>query len=178
MRDQLIIGINNDAWQQELFRRHTTNEATLQQVEETALVLEQASIQQQLHGMAKGDGITKSEVCRVKIFEEGNRAQKKLQLGMECFRYGHPRYGRGQSCPAVGTRCRACNGPIARVCVKSGRASVVGDRIRDRKQVSKLLEVEPGIDGDTSDESQGNGSDLNVFISRPSKEEQQNYQLH
>ena len=38
LRDQLIIGINNDAWQQELFRRHTTNEATLQQVEETALI--------------------------------------------------------------------------------------------------------------------------------------------
>ena len=150
--------MKNDAWQQELFRRHTTNEATLQLVDETALVLEQASIQQQLHGMAKGDGITKSEVCRVKTFEEGNRAQKKLQLGMEYFRYGHPRYGRGQSCPAVGTRCRACNGPdhFARVCVKSGRASVVVDRIRDKKQVNKLLEVEPGID-DTSDKSQRNG---------------------
>ena len=165
LRDQLIIGINNDAWQQELFRRHTTNEATLQQVEETALVLEQASIQQQqLQGMAKGDGITKSEVCRVKKVEEGNRTQKKLQRGMDCFRCGHPRHGRGQSCPAVGTRCRACNGPdhFARVCVKSGRASVVGDRIRDKKQVNKLSEVEPGID-DTSDESQGNGSDLNVI---------------
>ena len=167
LRDQLIIGINNDAWQQELFRRHTTNEATLQQVEETALVLEQASIQQQqLQGMAKGDGITKSEVCRVKKVEEGNRTQKKLQRGMDCFRCGHPRHGRGQSCPAVGTRCRACNGPdhFARVCVKSGRASVVGDRIRDKKQVNKLSEVEPGID-DTSDESQGNGSDLNVRCS-------------
>ncbi|KAL5516393.1 hypothetical protein EMCRGX_G001699 [Ephydatia muelleri] len=165
LRDQLIIGINNDAWQQELFRRHTTNEATLQQVEETALVLEQASIQQQQsQGMAKGDGITKSEVCRVKKVEEGNRTQKKLQRGMDCFRCEHPRHGRGQSCPAVGTRCRACNGPdhFARVCVKSGRASVVGDRIRDKKQVNKLSEVEPGID-DTSDESQGNGSDLNVI---------------
>ena len=51
-------------------------------VEETALVLEQALIQQQqLHGMAKGDGITKSEVCRVKKGEEGNRTQKKLQKG-------------------------------------------------------------------------------------------------
>ena len=47
LRDQLVIGISNDAWQQELFRVHTTNDATLQQVETTALVLEQASTQQQ-----------------------------------------------------------------------------------------------------------------------------------
>ena len=98
LRDQPIIGINNNAWQQELLRRHTTNEATLRQVEETALVLE-------LQGIAKGDGIAKSEVCRVKKFEEGNRTLKKLQRGMDCFRCGRPRHGRGQSCPAVGTRC-------------------------------------------------------------------------
>lgn len=43
-----MIGINNDNWQQELFRAHKTNEATLQQVEATALVLEQASVQQKI----------------------------------------------------------------------------------------------------------------------------------
>ena len=33
LRDQLVLGINNDAWQQELLRLHTTNDATIQQVE-------------------------------------------------------------------------------------------------------------------------------------------------
>ena len=47
LRDQLAIGINNDYWQRELFRIHTTNEATHQQVEASALVLEQAHDQQQ-----------------------------------------------------------------------------------------------------------------------------------
>ena len=47
LRDQLAIGINNDYWQRELFRIHTTNEGTLQQVEASALVQEQAHNQQQ-----------------------------------------------------------------------------------------------------------------------------------
>ena len=47
LRDQLVIGISNDLWQQELFRVHTTNDVMLQQVERTALILEQTSMQQQ-----------------------------------------------------------------------------------------------------------------------------------
>eukprot|EP00731_Ephydatia_muelleri_P031413 Em0022g927a len=67
---------------QQLIEGHVGETLFERYVEETALVLEQALIQQQqLHGMAKGDGITKSEVCRVKKGEEGNRTQKKLQKG-------------------------------------------------------------------------------------------------
>jgi len=44
LRDQLLIGINNDAWQKEVFRLHSTIASTLVQVEATALVLEQASV--------------------------------------------------------------------------------------------------------------------------------------
>jgi hypothetical protein len=55
LRDQLVIGINNDAWQKEVFRLHPTNASKLAQVEATALVLEQASVQQQrLHSLTRG----------------------------------------------------------------------------------------------------------------------------
>jgi hypothetical protein len=47
LRDLLVIGIANDAWQKEIFRLHPTNASTLAQVEATALVLEQAQMQQQ-----------------------------------------------------------------------------------------------------------------------------------
>jgi transposase InsO family protein len=54
LRDQLFLGINNDSWQRELFRLHPTNAATLAQVEATALVLEQAAVQQQrIHILTK-----------------------------------------------------------------------------------------------------------------------------
>jgi hypothetical protein len=50
LRDQLVIGIANDAWQ-EIFRLHPTNASTLAQVEATA----QAQMQQQrLHHLTRG----------------------------------------------------------------------------------------------------------------------------
>ena len=45
LRDQLVIGINNDYWQKELSRLHPTNASTLANVEASALILEKASIQ-------------------------------------------------------------------------------------------------------------------------------------
>lgn len=37
LRDQLVIGLNNDAWQKEIFRLHPTNESTLAQIEATII---------------------------------------------------------------------------------------------------------------------------------------------
>ncbi|CDW60681.1 hypothetical protein TTRE_0000907201, partial [Trichuris trichiura] len=45
LRDQVVIGINNVNWQQELLRQFPSNAATLQQVEEAASRLELAECQ-------------------------------------------------------------------------------------------------------------------------------------
>lgn len=61
-----MIEISNDSWQQELFRTHTTNDATLQQVETSALILEQASTQQQrIRDMARGEQPTETNTRKV-----------------------------------------------------------------------------------------------------------------
>ena len=66
LRDQLVIGINNDSWQQEIFRLHPTNDATLQQIEQSALIVEQAfTQQQQIRSMTKFKQETTT--CRVKV---------------------------------------------------------------------------------------------------------------
>lgn len=45
LRDQLVIGINNMSWQQELIKTHPKNSAKLADVLSTARNLEQAEIQ-------------------------------------------------------------------------------------------------------------------------------------
>ncbi|CAB0018439.1 unnamed protein product, partial [Nesidiocoris tenuis] len=46
LRDQLVIGINNDTWQEQLIRDFPNNETTLKDVESAAIRMEQASDQQ------------------------------------------------------------------------------------------------------------------------------------
>ena len=76
LRDQLIIGIGNDAWQKEIFRLHPTNVATLAQAESTALILEQASMQQQrLQGLIKSGAAAQDTTRRVTKTSTSTAAQ-------------------------------------------------------------------------------------------------------
>ena len=66
LRDQLVIGISNDSWQEEMFRLHPKNDATLQQVEQSALIVEQAfTQQQQIRAMTKSELKQETTTCRV-----------------------------------------------------------------------------------------------------------------
>ena len=57
--DQWTICINNDYWQRGLFWIHTTNEAIIQEVEASALVLEQVHCQQhKIQALVKNDAGT------------------------------------------------------------------------------------------------------------------------
>lgn len=97
----MAIGINNDYWQRELFWIHTTNEATLQEVEASALVLEQAYNQQQkIEALGKNDTGTESGIRRVKEIQESTphargkmrnmlgATPKELEGGRDCLRCG------------------------------------------------------------------------------------------
>ena len=135
LRDQLVIGISNDSWQQELFRTHTTNDATLQQVETTALILEQAATQQQrIREMARGEQPTETNTRKVTTRLRGKQEKHikqsvlELKKGSDCLKCGRRKHSRGEHCPAEGSSCRACGelNHFANVCIKSGRATIQG----------------------------------------------------
>eukprot|EP00731_Ephydatia_muelleri_P007324 Em0003g1572a len=181
LRDQLAIGINNDDWQRELFRIHTTNEATLQQVEASALVLEQAHNQQhKIQALGKDNTGTESGIRRVKGLQEtaphargsmrntSGFTPKELEEGRDCLRCGFPKHRTGEKCPAQGAICNSCGASnhFARVCMKSKRATVThrGQRGLPRQRRVNAVAIEPDdeeytdsvIDGDDSGEREVN----------------------
>ena len=181
LRDQLAIGINNDYWQRELFRIHTTNEATLQQVEASALVLEQAHNQQhKIQALGKDNTGTESGIRRVKGLQEtaphargsmritSGFTPKELEEGRDCLRCGIPKHRTGEKCPAQGAICNSCGASnhFARVCMKSKRATVThrGQRGLPRQRRVNAVAIDPDdeeytdsvIDGDDSGEREVN----------------------
>ena len=128
LRDQLVIGINNDAWQKEIFRLHPTNASKLAQVEATALVLEQASVQQQrLHSLTRGAESYDTTVRRVakqppkhqlpskhqisptSSAQSGHQKVRQLIRGKHCFKCGCNSHGLDEVCPADTAVCSACH---------------------------------------------------------------------
>lgn len=91
LRDQLAIGINNDAWQKELFQHHTTNK----QVEATALILEQASTQQESIWQMAAPQEKGSEVHRLREARkptthfQRKSEHRELDVGRDCVRCGY-----------------------------------------------------------------------------------------
>lgn len=168
LRDQLVIGINNEAWQKELFRLHPTNASTLAQIEATAAVLEQASVQQQrLQSLTKtsisGSGaeagvrrVTKPSSQRQPASTSKSSASstttakvRQLVRGQHCFKCGNKEHNVGEACPADTVICSACHtkNHFARVCVKSGNAEIVKSPNSKRKHLNKLT-VEADQDND------------------------------
>lgn len=78
--------------------------------------------------------------------------KKKLDGTVDCIGCGHSRHKKGELCPAKGSTCHACGGSnhFARVCVKSGNATVT-DRRTKGKRVN-AMKYNPGVD-DSEDTS-------------------------
>jgi len=174
LRDQLVIGIKNDAWQKEVFRLHSTNASTLVQVEATALVLEQASVQQQrLHSLSKISGsssdMTIRRVAKPLITSTSNRksssttsAQKVRQLipGKNCCNCGNNAHSAGEKCPADTVVCSACHkiNHFERVC-KAEIVTSSSPSSGQRKRLHKVT-LNNGLSDNASD---FDGGDLNVI---------------
>ena len=164
LRDQLVIGLNNDTWQKEIFRLHPTNESTLAQIEATIIVLEQASVQQQrLHSLQTKGASPDTSVRRISTKPSKSQTSPKLsparrtsgqqqqhtsskarQLikGRHCLKCGYNIHSNNETCPAVGVVCSACQkrNHFARVCVKSGNAVITSSYTGkpDRKRLNKV----------------------------------------
>lgn len=124
LRDQLIISINNDEWQRELIRSHASGTASFTDVEKSALLLESVATQQkQIQSLNK----TSSNPLIAKIQKRHKSTNVlKLNRGVHCFRCGGKTHKSGETCPATGQVCRACNkqNHFAKACLISGNAVV------------------------------------------------------
>lgn len=161
LRDQLVIGINNAAWQQEIIREHPTNTATLTDVESTAFKLEQASIHTKRLTSLSLVQIESQHTNRVNSSNKKYGAQVKpktltantssktnqtrtLDANKNCLSCGAGIHKNRNDCPAQGKNCLACNklNHFAAVCIVSGRAQVINDR---RPNTRHVRENEPDI---------------------------------
>ncbi|KFD51953.1 LOW QUALITY PROTEIN: hypothetical protein M513_07282 [Trichuris suis] len=133
LRDQLVIGINNSGWQQELLRQFPK---TPQQVEAADSRLELADSQRaQLQHCTALPADT--EIRRLKeaagLNSHRRHFSRQLDPATQCLRCGYPIHRSGQRCPAEGKKCYACGreNHLATVCVKTGRVEVK-DRMHKR----------------------------------------------
>lgn len=122
LRDQLVIGINNDQWQQELIQRYPLPTTTLQDIEISALALEAASNQCKAIKVNGNGQVEASSTNRVRpnislkskgIFPRTkpnnipSTAKRTTQVET-CTKCGKERHTRGEDCPAKGKTCRQC----------------------------------------------------------------------
>ena len=82
--------------------------------------------------------------------------KKELDGKVDCVRCGYGRHKKGESCPAIGSTCHACEGHnhFSRVCVKSDNATVTdkkskGKRINSMKCNSRVEDSEDTSCSDT-----------------------------
>eukprot|EP00731_Ephydatia_muelleri_P010462 Em0005g1048a len=175
--DQLAIGINNDAWQKELFRLHTTNDATLQQVEASVLILEQASTQQEsIRQMAapqeKGSEVHRLREARKQIPQFQRKSEhRELDASRDCVRCGYSRHKKVEECPAKGQACNACGGlnHYARVCLKSGKVSIKGQKGKKRINAMKQAKETGGTESSNDDDQDISCGEVNTIHIRAVK---------
>ncbi|XP_074040343.1 uncharacterized protein [Leptinotarsa decemlineata] len=177
LRDQLVIGINNMAWQQELIRLHPNNTATLEEIEATALILEQASLQsKQLSNLSgqfdvKHTNAVNSDFNRVsrEFLERNDRSNKFkqdkynntliLNIEKDCLSCGKLRHRGRDSCPAKNKKCSACGAlnHFSKVCITTGHA-----RIQNQKKNTRHVHVAETKDGNESGGSYSSTNTTNV----------------
>ncbi|XP_052753094.1 uncharacterized protein K02A2.6-like [Galleria mellonella] len=156
IRDQLVIGINNIVWQQELIKEHPTNDSKLADVIATLNKLEQAEIQSQritntttIETTAELQAVNKinTRTSKRSVKETPNSSKK-------CIFCGGNFHQNINECPAKGKRCNACNklNHFSNVCISSGRLKINKYNTRHIafKKQSNLNDSENENSGDES----------------------------
>ncbi|XP_054287577.1 uncharacterized protein K02A2.6-like [Macrosteles quadrilineatus] len=137
LRDQFVLGINNDRWQLELLRLHATTDTTFEQVTNTATLLENVDNQQSqfrntrsVNRISNRNKKNAFETIPLKQETKGNTSKQNilhLNKRTDCIRCGYKKHTQGTSCPAVDATCNACGGlnHFARTCLKVGNAVII-----------------------------------------------------
>uniref|UniRef100_A0A5S6QLW0 RNA-directed DNA polymerase n=1 Tax=Trichuris muris TaxID=70415 RepID=A0A5S6QLW0_TRIMR len=160
LRDQVVIGINNLTWQQELLRQFPSNAATLQQVEEAATRLELAQCQ-----VVRLQSCTKisNDALVNRLRREGNDGsrrivhRRRIDPSKHCLRCGGNVHSQNSRCPAEGKKCYQCGvtGHLAIVCVSADRAERSRQKQRSKVNTLQVMQVEEESDEPT---------DINVIM--------------
>jgi len=126
LRDQMVIGINNDSWQEELIRKFPSNNTTLADVEQAALLMEQISDQQ---SKLKELSTVQTNKVGKPILQRNYRTDEnpvELKRGVHCFRCGFKLHKNIGDCPAKDKDCKACGkrGHFSKACFSKKRALI------------------------------------------------------
>lgn len=174
IRDQLVTGINNHTWQQELIRLHPTNNATLEEVEASALILEQAATQANKLSQLSNPHYNVKQTNRVfDKYKQAKSAQKNmiktLNPEKHCLFCGGDRHKIRNSCPAKGKTCSSCgeDNHFARACITSGNVKIIEKKRKTAHHIRKVQEQESGSDDvyeSDSDNTSANSSNTSAIF--------------
>ena len=160
LRDQLLLGINETSWQQEILRKYPSVKSSFDDIESLSQLLENAKVQQENIQTCK---VEKNSAYRVKDSLSRNPNSKPsvvLQEGQHCFNCGGTTHQEGCKCPATGVECRYCRrlNHFARVCIKTGKVKIVRKKLgthrvheqenssSDEEQVDFIRRLEKGCE--------------------------------
>ena len=157
LRDQFLLGLNSTSMQEELFRKHPEDGATLADIETDALLLEAAYQQRKnfeasdsksasdaagtmakVNSKPKPKGQFKSKSAKPPV-KDGNDSKLSqpviVDALMQCTRCGKDKHAKGITCPALNSNCRSCSrqGHWNSVCMKSGHAKIINGKPRKAK---------------------------------------------
>lgn len=182
MRDQLIFGINNREWQEKIIQRHSTNATTFDDVQATALLLEQASIQTKKLTYFQPNHLDKTDsyVNRVKKWDKRNDSEipqksevRELDPQIDCFYCGELKH-KQKNCSAFGKRCNACGDKnhFSRVCFTTGKATIKGSQSKIKsysknklKHSTRCVKGNEPVNLSNSDSDSGSNDELHPSTS-------------
>lgn len=154
LRDQLILGINDSRIQEHLFREHSDETATFNQIEKSALNYESAYINREtiesvIHSEHKNPVTSVNKIntptqnvkknnfnagakpttfkTKPKVHGEMERNKFRIDKRTVCIRCGKSKHLKGEKCRAELATCRSCHtkGHFEKVCVRSGKAEFI-----------------------------------------------------
>lgn len=148
IRDQFLLGLRNPSMQEDLFSKHPEDNASLAAIETSSLLIESAQRQRKtLESSQTAASAYSSQLSVSKLTQgyskkfTGNKNKVKnlskdtttperrtIDVIKQCIRCGNDKHSFPDKCPAIKSRCRACNdvGHWDCVCIKSGNAITKG----------------------------------------------------
>ncbi|CAB0007830.1 unnamed protein product [Nesidiocoris tenuis] len=139
LQEQLLLGINESNWQEELIKQFPTTQDKFSEIEKVALLLESSCNQRKLLSEMNSNK-PKGNANRIKTQHFQNKKDMRPQFGQGekpvCTSCGFT-HNTGTRCPAEGIICFACKGSnhFSRMCRSTRRRKFTGRITTDERDV-------------------------------------------
>ncbi|CAB0009028.1 unnamed protein product, partial [Nesidiocoris tenuis] len=139
LQEQLLLGINESNWQEELIKQFPTTQDKFSEIEKVALLLESSFNQRKLLSEMNSNK-PKGNANRIKTQHFQNKKDMRPQFGQGekpvCTSCGFT-HNTGTRCPAEGIICFACKGSnhFSRMCRSTRRRKFTGRITTDERDV-------------------------------------------